>query len=143
MTVYLDTSVVVPSFVAEDASPVVRRWFGEHALEEWTTSLWTSVEFASAVGNRVRGGTLSIAEGEAALTAFDGEIAGRAELAKPQPEDFDFARRAIAHFNLGLRGGDALHIAIALRLEATLLLTLDRRLANAARAFGLDTEEPS
>ena len=49
----------------------------------------------------------------------------------------------MAKFELGLRGGDALHITIALRLEATLLLTLDRRLANAARAFGLDAAEPA
>ena len=143
MTVYLDTSVLLPSFVKEDTSPVVRRWLAEHAHGEWTTSLWTSVEFASAVGNRVRAGTLSSSDGKAALDAFDKEVTGRAELAEPQPGDFVFARRAMAKFELGLRGGDALHITIALRLEATLLHTLDRRLANAARAFGLDAAEPA
>jgi predicted nucleic acid-binding protein len=143
LTVYLDTSVLLPSFVTEATSPVVQRWFSEHASEEWVTSLWTSVEFASAIGNRIRGGTLSFGEGEVALAAFDREIAGKAELAEPQADDFVFARRAVAKFNLGLRGGDALHVAIALRLEAPLLLTLDRRLANAARAFGLDAAEPA
>jgi predicted nucleic acid-binding protein len=36
-----------------------------------------------------------------------------------------------------------LHVAIALRIEATLFVTSDRRLASAARAFGLDAAEPA
>jgi hypothetical protein len=48
-----------------------------------------------------------------------------------------YARR----FDLGLRAPDALHLAIARRLDAT-LVTLDRRLATAARELGVAVEDP-
>jgi predicted nucleic acid-binding protein len=48
-----------------------------------------------------------------------------------------YARR----FNLGLRAPDALHLAMARRLDAT-FVTLDRRLATAARELGVAVEHP-
>jgi hypothetical protein len=53
-----------------------------------------------------------------------------------RPADI-YARR----FDLGLRAPDALHLAIARRLDAT-LVTLDRRLATAARELGVPVEDP-
>jgi predicted nucleic acid-binding protein len=49
-----------------------------------------------------------------------------------------YARR----FDLGLRAPDALHLAIARRLDAT-LVTLDRRLVAAAREVGIAVEVPT
>jgi uncharacterized protein len=46
----------------------------------------------------------------------------------------------VRRFDLGLRAPDAVHIAIARRLDAT-LVTLDRRLAAAARELGVAAEE--
>jgi uncharacterized protein len=48
-----------------------------------------------------------------------------------------FARR----FELALRAPDALHLAISRRLDAT-LITLDRRLAAAARGLDIAVETP-
>ena len=48
-----------------------------------------------------------------------------------------YARR----FDLRLRAPDALHLVIARRLDAT-LVTLDRRLATAARDMGIAVEMP-
>ena len=143
MTAYLDASVLVPLFVSEPSSPVVRRWVSARPKSGITASRWGAVEFASAVGNRVRRGDLTAAEGSAALAAFERDFAQALELEEAVPEDLDFARRAIARFERGLRGGDALHVATALRIDASLLVTSDRRLANAARAFGLDAGEPA
>ncbi len=51
------------------------------------------------------------------------------------------AGRLLERFELGLRAGDALHLAIAQRL-GTPLVTLDRRLATAAAAVGLEVIVP-
>lgn len=143
MTAYLDASVLVPLFVFEPSSPVVRRWVADRFGGGITTSRWGAVEFASAVGNRVRRGDLTAIAGSAAIAAFEREFVEALTLEEAVPEDLDFARRAIAHFDRGLRGGDALHVAIALRIDAALLVASDRRLADAARAFGLDAAEPA
>jgi predicted nucleic acid-binding protein len=47
----------------------------------------------------------------------------------------------VRRFDLGLRAPDALHLAIARRLDAT-LVTLDRRLATAARELSVAVDEP-
>ncbi len=48
----------------------------------------------------------------------------------------------VRRFDLRLRAADALHLAIARRLDAT-FLTLDRRLAGAAREMGMAVEVPT
>jgi len=43
----------------------------------------------------------------------------------------------------GLRSLDAIHLATALRIEATVLVTYDRRLGDAAEALGIPTVAPA
>lgn len=143
MTVYLDASVLVPLAVPEASSPAMERWFSVHAPEGVAAGRWALVEFASAIGIRVRRGELTSQAGGSAISAFERRVIPELEVVEALPDDLDFARLMINRFDLGLRGGDALHIAMALRTDALLLLTLDRRLANAARAFGLDAAEPA
>ena len=52
-------------------------------------------------------------------------------------DHFAAAGRFAERFNLGLRAADALHIAIAAGHGAT-ICTLDRRLAEAASALGVN-----
>jgi hypothetical protein len=47
----------------------------------------------------------------------------------------------VRRFDLGLRAPDALHLATARRLDAT-LITLDRRLATAAQEMGIPVKVP-
>lgn len=55
----------------------------------------------------------------------------------PAPEDYQQARELLHHDpNRGLRGGDALHLAIAARLGET-IYTLDRKLLESATALGI------
>ena len=46
----------------------------------------------------------------------------------------------VRRFDLALRAPDALHLAVARRLDAT-LVTLDRRLTAAARELGIAVDE--
>ena len=56
--------------------------------------------------------------------------------------DIRLADAYVRRFDLGLRASDAMHLAIAWRLDGS-LLTLDRRLAAAARELGVASEEPA
>ncbi len=55
--------------------------------------------------------------------------------------DMATAGRILERFELGLRAGDALHLAIARRLREP-LVTFDRRLAAAAEAVGVEVVVP-
>ncbi len=55
----------------------------------------------------------------------------------PGPEAFDLARQYLARYESGLRGGDALHLAIARTHRATAIYSLDRVLIKAGDLFGL------
>lgn len=52
---------------------------------------------------------------------------------------FQAAPRFADQFGLGLRAGDALHVAVATEMGAT-LCTLDKRLADAPVALGVNAE---
>jgi predicted nucleic acid-binding protein len=51
--VYLDTSILVPLFVPEDASQTIRNWFAKQSQAELTISEWACTEFVSAIGIKV------------------------------------------------------------------------------------------
>ena len=56
--------------------------------------------------------------------------------------DIRLAAAYVRRFDLALRAPDALHLAVAGRLDVP-LGTLDRRLATAARELGVAVEEPT
>lgn len=55
------------------------------------------------------------------------------------PDHFETAARFCDHYALGLRAGDALHLAIAESANAA-LLTFDRTMADAALQLGIQVE---
>jgi uncharacterized protein len=56
--------------------------------------------------------------------------------------DVRLAAAYVRRFDLALRAPDALHLAVAERLDVP-LVTLDRRLATAARELGVGVEDPT
>jgi hypothetical protein len=55
----------------------------------------------------------------------------------PTTADFDLANRFLLRRKIGLRAGDALHLAIAANNRAAAIYSLDRRLLTAGRRLGL------
>jgi predicted nucleic acid-binding protein len=86
-------------------------------------------------------GLLGSAEASARLADFDAWRAGTSSPVEMHPSDARLAYVYVRRFDLRLRAPDALHLAIAGRLDAT-LVTLDRRLADAAREFGIAVATP-
>jgi predicted nucleic acid-binding protein len=89
----------------------------------------------------VRIGELSEENGKKGLEVFDLWCDHRARRAQIEPGDITRAERHVRNINLTLRGPDAIHIAIAQRLGAT-LVTFDQRMAAAARALDIAVVEP-
>ncbi len=134
MSAYVDASVLLPTLIAEPATEAVYDCLGA-GDRELLISDFSAAEVASALSRLVRMASLTKADASARLADFD---VWRAAMSLPVDLGAPDARLAyiyVRHFDLGLRAPDALHLAIARRLDAT-LVTLDRRLARAAREMG-------
>lgn len=98
---------------------------------------------ASALGIRVRMGTLSPAQAQRTATSFFDMARSKLLVLPVLERDFTRAGEIILDFPLALRAGDALHLAVALNAGATNLVTLDQRMARAAKQLGLVCELPA
>ena len=140
MSIYLDTSVLIPTLVAEPTSGAVRAYLIPTEQELLISDL-TAVEVASALSRLARMGLLGFAEAVARLTDFETWRDATSSPADVHAAEFRLAYAYVRRFELALRAPDALHLAIASRLQAT-LVTLDQRLANAARELGIAVAMP-
>ncbi|HEU0155859.1 MAG TPA: type II toxin-antitoxin system VapC family toxin [Stellaceae bacterium] len=95
-----------------------------------------AAEFSSAIARRVRMLEFSRGEAEIALAGFDAWLAQMPTRMEIAAADIVLATTYLRRFDLALRTPDALHLAIARRLGAT-LVTFDRAMAAAARALGM------
>jgi uncharacterized protein len=140
LSIYPDASVLLPTLIAEPTTEAVYDCLGAHG-RELLISDFAAAEVASALSRLVRMALLTDADASARLADFD---AWRAAMSSPVDiavSDTRLAYIFVRRFDLGLRAPDALHLAIARRLDAT-LVTLDWRLATAARELGVLVEDP-
>jgi predicted nucleic acid-binding protein len=130
---YLDTSFVAPLVLNEDASPQVEAFLAKQAIGSLAVSQWTRVEFCSLVAWEVRMKHFTTQTAEAVMTEFEALVHESFQVWLPSAADYDLARTLLARFDSGLRGGDALHLAIARNQRADKVLTLDEDLLEAAK----------
>lgn len=136
---YLDTSVLVATLFNEAASPRVRAWLGAQAAASLAISDWTLTEMSSALALRVRTAQITVAQRAAALARFNRLVAENLIVLPVTGGQFRTAARFVDQQRLGLRAGDALHLAVAAE-HGALVQTLDRRLADAGPALGVPVE---
>lgn len=134
MNVCLDASVIVPLF-ARDSSTDRAGQYLRVARPAVIVSDFASAEFASAIARKVRTEHLSHEESRAAFATFDIWVAAEAMRVQAAAADISTAESFIRRLDLNLRAPDAIHIAIALRLDAA-LATFDERMADCARLLG-------
>jgi hypothetical protein len=136
MRVYVDTSVLVAAHVREPHTGLAQAWLAEQC-GSLLLSNWALVECDSALAIKRRRGELDTASQASAMTAIDAFATRFAPLATPMEADLQRARMLCRNADSGLRAGDALHLAIALRLGVDQLATLDSVLAKNAAMHGL------
>ncbi len=135
LPLYLDTNILVSFFVQDDLNERAIQ-FLNGADAELLVSDFAKLEFASAVAQRCRMKLLDHPAAQAAFAAFDSWTARVAARIETIPADLIAAEAAIRRLDTPLRTGDALHIAIADRIGAT-IATFDRKMADAAQALGV------
>jgi predicted nucleic acid-binding protein len=99
------------------------------------------VEFSSAIARRVRMRQFTADQARSALSLFDQWVAQSAMRAEIKPADIALAGSFLRRLDLPLRTLDALHIASAQRLRAT-LVAFDQRMADSARTLGVAVAVP-
>nr|WP_250890174.1 type II toxin-antitoxin system VapC family toxin [Sphingobium nicotianae] len=132
---YLDTSAIVPAFIREPATERVHALIAERGGEAMAISQWTLTEFSSALALKARMGAIS----EEILIAALAEWRLFTQALRSLPIEESIFREAASlcqRRDLGLRAGDALHLAVAMA-NGCALVTLDEQMAKAALALGV------
>ena len=139
--IYLDTNLVVALCSAErDSESVAAALAG--IKDRFCISEWTRVEFTSAVGIKFRNRELKEPLARRALSEYYEAFEPGVTVITPSRDDYVLAAFYLQDLRSGLRGGDALHIAVAVNSSATRLLTLDKAFIKAARGNKVRVELP-
>jgi len=134
--IYLDTSVVVALLTREERSPQALEWL-EQCRETLISSDWLITETHSALSIKQRHHGLSPQARQAAAEQFERLLRGGIELRSLDRGRFRQAAELLQNPELGLRAGDALHLAVALHSRCSRLASFDGRMLQVATALGL------
>ncbi|SAL19464.1 tRNA(fMet)-specific endonuclease VapC [Caballeronia arvi] len=135
---YVDTSVLVALCVREPKSEAAANWY-ESCEDELISGVWCVTEFASALSLKRRTGQISEEQSASAWQDFERLCATDLQLTPIEPPVFHQAAVLSLDTSIGLRAGDALHLAIALDCKAHAMVTLDAALARAASMKSIDS----
>jgi uncharacterized protein len=133
---YLDTSLLVAALTNEAKTRVIQDWLGDQEPDALAISV---AEFSAALSIKLRSHQIEADSRAEALAAFTRVCIEHLVVLPVSGVHFRSAARFADRHDLGLRAGDALHLAICADHGAT-LNTLDRHLSDAGPALGIKTE---
>ncbi len=137
--VYADTSVLLALFLNELKTLDAWRWVSQQQAGSIAASDWTLTEFSSALAVKVRMKAIDADTHGKTLFAVKRFASSQLVLIQPEKPDFHRAAELCDHWQMGLRAGDALHLAIAGR-QGIAVCTLDKVMMESALVLGLPTE---
>jgi uncharacterized protein len=137
---YLDTNVIVAILTPEPFSDRAER-FARANPDGLLVGDFAAAEYVSVIARRVRMRELPLDEARDALTAFDFWRSRSARTIRTTAPDVATAETYLRRLDLPLLTPDAIHIALAQRLGAT-LVTFDRAMAASARVLGMAVTTP-
>jgi predicted nucleic acid-binding protein len=134
---YFDTSFLAPLVRVERTSSRIARFMAGMPTGELAISRLTEVEVSSLLAREVRMRALRAEEAREADAFFDEIVRESFFVLLPGPDDYALARRYLRAYEIGLRAGDALHLAIAGNHQAEAIYTLDNAMIKAGEILGL------
>ncbi|WP_439472773.1 type II toxin-antitoxin system VapC family toxin [Brevundimonas sp.] len=140
MTFWLDASVLVALITREPTSHQIDTLLDQS--EPPMVSDFCIAECSSAIARLVRIGTRTADEADELFRNLDDWVATASNLVAVDQGDFSTATDFVRLPGVALRAPDAIHIAAAQRIGAT-LLTLDRGMARAADLLGVPCINPA
>jgi predicted nucleic acid-binding protein len=141
MWVYLDASVLVGLIADETNRPLLVPHLDPDARSILVSDFCVA-EVSAALTSKGRRLGLPAASVDQDIARLDVWIDQFADRVRMMAVDVDNATIAIRRPNIALRAPDAIHIAVARRLTAT-LLTFDRGMARAAASLGVACINPA
>jgi predicted nucleic acid-binding protein len=130
--------LLVAALTTESKTSEVQAWLTAQSAEQLAISDWVVTEFSAALSIKLRTAEIQPAHRATALAAFAKLCAQSLSVLPVLAPHFQTAAQFADQFSLGLRAGDALHLAICADHSAP-ICTLDRRQSEAASALGLGT----
>jgi predicted nucleic acid-binding protein len=147
---FFDSSALVKYYVSEVGSAWVESIIDAQPPNQIVIAQIAGVEIVAALARRVRGGSISAADGTAAIQLFRGDFQAKFDVLAITPQLIKDAMN-IAELHR-LRGYDAVQLAFAVTYEFDLtakgvgpltLISADIELNQAAQAEGLLTDDPN
>jgi uncharacterized protein len=132
---YLDASVVV-ALLTDDPHAARADAFFRNNRSSLVVSDFAAAEFSSVIARRVRTGEIARSVAEGAFVAFNLWMARNSRRVEIIAADIRAAETFLRQLAVNLRTPDALNLAIAQHLGAT-LVTFDLTMAASARMLGL------
>jgi uncharacterized protein len=129
--IYFDTSFLLPLCHEEIMSGEILDVLSQYRNSEAILSDWTITEFYSALGCLVRDKKMSAAQANSAVQQLARRIKQGLVTYRLDMADQEQAQSIMSEWKKAPKAGDALHLAVALRLGAQ-LLTLDKAMARIA-----------
>lgn len=135
--IYLDTSFIAPYYLQEATSRRVAQVLAGIPAGNLAISDWTKTEFASLLARKVRMGELSQGLTKTIWQAFEQDVKNSFHLLELSRQDFTYASDVLLKVpKSGIRGADALHLAVVYHQNAE-LYTLDQLQQTIAQSLGL------
>jgi uncharacterized protein len=141
---YLDSSFIFAVIFDEPWSEAVETYLHQLSPKQLCTSAWTKVEFGGALSGRIRRGEMPLEHKATSLGFFDQMLSESFKQLPLTGSDYRLAQDFLLRDDIiamGLRPGDALHLAVAAGNGVEMFMALDRKMLQIAQMIGLPTSD--